>query len=130
MTEHRCWVKFEKDRALQLRIKKGEFGENLPIEFFPPSSKGYWPQILKDWCQSRGIEYFEEGLTISAKVKKEQIRDFIGFVYAEDSSYCDPAKMLTWKGIAYLANSLTNLRAFVEQQLNPRIWYELKADEF
>jgi hypothetical protein len=38
--------------------------------------------------------------------------------------------MLTWKGRAYLAHRLTDLRAFVAQELRPRIWYELNADAF
>jgi hypothetical protein len=85
---------------------------------------------LKQWCEKRGIDFVDEGLIIRAKVKKDQIIDFIEFVYGNDPSYTDPAKMLTWKGKAYLASSLTNLRAFAAQQLNPRLWYELNADEF
>ena len=43
--------------------------------------------------------------------------------------YFNPAKMLTWKGRAYLANQLNDLRACVSQQLSPRLWYELRTDE-
>ncbi|MGH9627556.1 MAG: hypothetical protein ACRD7E_04315 [Bryobacteraceae bacterium] len=67
---------------------------------------------------------------MSARVKKKQIEAFIEFAYGRDPSYFDPAKMLTWKGRAYLANALTDLRAFIAQQLNPRLWYELRADEY
>lgn len=86
--------------------------------------------LLAKWCRDNGIKIIREDITISAKVKKKQIQDFIESVFAADSFYSDPAKMLTWKGRAYLANALTDLRVFVAQQLNSRLWYEIHADEF
>jgi hypothetical protein len=56
--------------------------------------------------------------------------DFIEYLYGSDPSYTDPAEMITWQGSAYLANQLTDLRAFIAQDLNPDLWYELCADEF
>jgi hypothetical protein len=129
-----CWITFESDRALQAQIKRGGFGDNdkpyVPISNFPASPRGYWICVLKGWFRERQIKSVDEGLEISAKVKKEQIQDFIEFAFAGDPSYFDPAKMLTWHGRAYLANQLTDLRAFVAQQLSPRIWYQIHADEF
>lgn len=136
MTEHRCWVTFDSDRSLQLKIKKGWYGEKektyLPIFSFPPPDNAYWPSLLRQWSKERDIDlsHTQDGLTWSAKVKKPQIADFIEYVYGADPSYNDPAKMLTLRGRAYEANHLTDLRAFVAQELNPRLWYELKADEF
>jgi hypothetical protein len=134
MSASRCWITFESDKALQSRIRRGDFGEKdelyLPINCFPASGKGYWISILHQWCKKREIPFVDEGLQITAKVKKDQIEDFIEFAYAGDPSYSEPARMLTWKGRAYLSNSLTDLRAFVAQQLNGRLWYEIKADEF
>jgi hypothetical protein len=87
---------------------------------------------LRQWSKERSVQLSqsEDGLTRSAKVKKQHIADFIEYVYGADPSYNDPATMLTWKGRAYLANSLTDLRAFVAKELNPRLWHELKADDF
>jgi hypothetical protein len=135
MTQYRCWIGYESDRALQSKIKQGFFSDegelHLPLNGFPaPSNDVCWPGTLREWCKERGIPVVVEGLTVSTKVKKPQIEDFIEYVYGSDPSYSDPAKMLTWKGRAYLANSLTNLRAFVAQQLSPRLRYELRADEF
>ncbi|AXW00532.1 hypothetical protein CJO81_06985 [Ralstonia solanacearum] len=65
-----------------------------------------------------------------ARVKKTQILDFIDFAYGQYASYGDPAQMLTWKGRAYLVNRLVDLKAFVAQQLNSRLRYELVADEY
>jgi hypothetical protein len=67
---------------------------------------------------------------VKVKVKKIQIQDFLDYVYGSSDFYFDPAKMLTWKGHAYLANHLNDLRACAAQQLSPRLWYELWADEF
>ena len=134
MTEHRCWVTYEKDRALRARMSKGSYGEPggaIPIQHFPPPPHGdFWRTLLRNWCRKNAIEISEDDLTSVARVKKHQIQDFLEYVYADDPYYFDPAKMLTWEGKAYLANSLNNLRAFVAQELNPRLWYELKADEF
>lgn len=136
MTESRCWVTFKSDRALQRRIANGWYTQDgttcLPIESFPPASGGtYWDAILTQWCYRAGVQWKQaDGYTRVARVKKEQIEDFIRFVYDDDRSYCDPKHMLTWKGRAYLAHRLTDLRAFVAQELRPRIWYELNADAF
>jgi hypothetical protein len=96
----------------------------------PPGNNPAWPWILRQWCKNNEIKFVDEGLIVTAKVKKHQIEDFIQCVYARDPFYFEPAKMLTWNGRAYLANRLTDLRAFVAQELNPRLWYEIKADEF
>jgi hypothetical protein len=83
------------------------------------------------WARERGLQIDEsEPLAVSVKVKKDQLADFVEYVYGKDPSYKDPAKMLTWKGKAYLVHQLDDLRAFVAQELNPRLWYKLKADEF
>jgi len=130
MTDYRCWVTYKNDKALQSKVRRGVFGKSLPLDGFPAPSQGGWPGLLVQWCKKREIQFVDEGLTVRAKVKRDQIIDFIEFVYADDRSYNDPAKMLTWEGKAYLANSLTNLRAFAAQKLNPRLWYELVADEW
>ena len=103
----------------------------LPIQDFPAAPNcNYWIVLLSKWCRDNGIEVTQKDIFICAKVKKEQIQNFIECVFAGDPLYSDPAKMLTWQGRAYLANRLTDLRAFVAQQLNPRLWYEIHADEF
>jgi hypothetical protein len=133
MTERRCWVEFQSDKSLQLRVSRGEFGEagSSPLGLFPPPpDNNGWTEILLRWSRERHLTAKDEGLTVTVRVKKDQIEDFISFVYTDDPSYFNPAKMLTWKGRAYLANNLNDLRAFVAQQLSPRLWYELKADEF
>jgi hypothetical protein len=135
MTEFRCWVSYNSDRPLQLKVKNGWYGDKdsayLPISDFPVRIGADWPSLLSKWSKQRGIELsIEDALTLRAKVKKKQIADFIEYVYGADPSYNDPAEMLTWKGRAYLANRLTDLRAFVAQELNPRLWYKLNADEF
>ena len=136
MTMCRCWISYENDRPLQARIKRGDFGDGgelyLPINSFPapPGNGAYWTGILRAWCRKNEIPFVNGGLEVSAKVKKNQIEDFVEHVYGRDPFYFDPAKMLTWKGHAYLANSLTDLRAFIAQQLCSRFWYKLEADEW
>ena len=133
---YRCWISYDSDRALQSRIKQGFFDDNgepyIPIDNLPapPGNGGDWTGILCAWCRESGIPFVDGGLTISAKVKKSQIEGFVQHVYGSDPSYFDPAKMMTWKGRAYLANSFTDLRAFIAQQLSSRLWYQLNADEF
>ncbi len=103
----------------------------LPIHDFPAAPNcSYWIALLTKWCRDNGIAIIREDLHISAKIKKKQIQDFIECVFASDPFYSDPAKMLTWRGRAHLANRLTDLRAFVAQQLNPGLWYKIHADEF
>ena len=136
MTMYNCWITYERDRSLQSRIKRGDFSHGgepyIPISCLPapPRNGACWTGILCEWCRKNDIKFVNEGLVVSAKVKKKHIEDFIQYVYAGDPSYFDPAEMLTWNGRAYLANSLTDLRAFVAQQLNPRLWYEINADEY
>jgi len=136
MTMYRCWISFDTDRALQSRIKQGHFGDkdnlNIPIDNFPapPSAHYCWTGTVCGWCRENNIKFVNEGLFVHAKVKKKQIEDFIEYVYGGDPSYFQPAKMLTWQGHAYLANSLNDLRSFVAQELSPRLWYQLNADEF
>lgn len=137
MTDSRCWIGYKNDRALQKKIDDGWFTENeeqvLPIDNFPPHSfnGSYWPGLVSGWATKRGIKCKRtDSLTVSARVTKEQIEDFIQDIYLSDANYIDPKKMITWKGRAYLANSLTDLRAFVSQQLDPALLYELKGDEF
>jgi len=91
----------------------------------------FWTGVLRDWCQSRNINWREiDGTTVAAKVKRDQIRDFVEFVYADAPIYNDPEQMFIWKGKAYMAHGLADLRAFVAQELNPRLWYELMADTY
>lgn len=131
MTAYRCWLEFPTDRSLITRVKRGEFGDAPPISEFPPRSSGSaWPSVLLEWSRIRGLDAVNDGLVVSVSAKKEMVEDFITFVYDKDSMYSDPARMLTWQGRAYLAHRLTDLRAFVAQQLSPRLRYLLKADEF
>ena len=139
MTETRCWIDFKGDHALQRKIDTGWFrdeqGLYLPIASFPPlpSKWAYWTIALGEWCSLRGVKWNDasKGIgddTTSAKVKKHQIEDYIQFVYGGSPSYFDPKEMITWKARANIVNSLTDLRGFVAQYLNPRLWYELMAD--
>jgi len=134
MTMYNCWITYESDRALQSRIQRGDFSDGgepyIPIGHLPAPPAACWTSILREWCQKNEIKFTDDGLLVSAKVKKSHIEDFIQHVYARDAFYFEPAKMLTWKGRAYLANSLTDLRAFIAQQLSSRLWYQLNADEF
>jgi len=134
---YRCWVSYDTDRALQKKVNQGWYGDKdsacVPISGFPaPPSNSMWIALIHTWSKERGVELLrgDDGLTWTAKVKQRQIADFIEYVYGSDPSYNDPAKMLTWQGRAYLANALTNLRAFVAQDLNPRLWYVLSVGEF
>jgi len=133
--ESSCWITFESDRALQARLRRGDFGKEgklcLPIQDFPAAPNcDYWIVLLTKCCRDNGVELTRNDIIVSARVKKRQIQDFIECVFAGDPSYSDPAKMLTWQGRAYLSSWLTDLRAFVAQQLSPRLWYEIHADEF
>jgi hypothetical protein len=136
MTMYRCWISYDNDRVLQSRIKRGYFSDEgepyIPISCFlaAPRSAGCWTGILCEWCRKSEIPFVKGDLEVSARVKKSQIEDFIEHVYGGDPYYFDPAKMLTSKGRAYMANSLTDLRAFVAQQLSSRFWYKLEADEW
>lgn len=137
MTETSCWIEFKTDKALQKRVSKGEFSDSeggcaLPILSFPMHPNHmFWTGVLRDWCQSRNINWREiDGTTVAAKVKRDQIRDFVEFVYADAPIYNDPEQMFIWKGKAYMAHGLADLRAFVAQELNPRLWYELMADTY
>jgi hypothetical protein len=133
MTAYRCWIEFPNDKPLQLRVQRGELGEpgSSPLRTFPsPPNNNSWPAALVVWCRERKLNAIEEDLTVRVKVKKAQIEDFIDYVYGDSEAYFNPSKMLTWKGRAYLANQLNDLRACVAQQLSPRLWYELRADEF
>ena len=138
MTETACWIAFKSDHSLQRKIDTGWFtderGLYLPISSFPPNPhNSYWTGTLAEWCKLRGVSWKDVSKghgddTMSAKVKKAQIEDFIMYVFGKNPYYFDPAKMITWKGRANVANELTNLRAFVAQNLSPRLWYELLAD--
>lgn len=136
MTETRCWVEYKSDHALQRKVKEDWFtdekGFHLPIASFPGRPRNsLWPIALQDWTGMRGIAMKDiDGVTFSARVKRDQLLDFINFVYADDPSYTDPAQMLTWKGRAFLAHQLIDLRAFVTQELNARLWYDLMADMY
>lgn len=82
-----------------------------------------------NWCRERKLNPVKKELTLRVKVKKAQIEDFIDYVYGGSDLYFNPSEMLTWKGRAYLANNLNDLRACVAQNLNNRLWYDLWADE-
>ncbi|WP_109485388.1 hypothetical protein [Occallatibacter savannae] len=134
MTEFNCWIDLTTDKRLKLRVEKGIFGGqfNSTHVWFPAPPNNYrcWPGVVAGWCKERNLNPVWERLDIRVTVTKAQIEDFIDYVYRDDASYWEPAKMLMWEGRAYLANSLTNLRAFVAQELNPKRTYELKADEY
>src|SRR5690348_10665327 len=136
MTMYSCRIRYDHDRLSQKRIKKGYLTDGaksyMPIDFLPPPSPppGCCTGMVRARCQRYEIPIVQRDLVISAKVKKNQIHDFVDHVYGRDPSYFDPAKMLTWKGHAHLANSLSDLRAFIAQQLSSRFWYELEADEW
>ena len=76
MTQYRCWVSYETDRPLQLKVKKGWYGEGdnlcMPISGFPAPDNDCWPSLLRQWAKERGIELSQtdDGLTWSVKVKK------------------------------------------------------------
>ena len=99
MTQYRCWVSYDTDKPLQMKVKKGWFGEKenrcVPISGFPAPENDCWPALLRTWSKERSIELSqtEDGLTWSVKVKRQQIADFIEYVYGADPSYHDPAKM-------------------------------------
>jgi hypothetical protein len=133
MTAYRCWIEFPNDKPLQLRVQRGELGEpdSCPLQSLPAAPNNTcWPAVLHGWCGERKLGPIDEGLTVRIKVKRAQIEDFIDYAYGGSGFYFNPSKMLTWKGHAYLANRLNDLRACVAQQLSPRLWYELWADEF
>jgi len=136
MVETRCWVAFKNDLALQKKINDGWFtderGFYLPISHFPGTpTNSYWPDALRKWAGGCGVTVAEvDDETYSAQVTSSQILDFIEFVYGSDSSYNDPAMMLTWKGRAYLVHPLIDLRAFVAKELDPKLLYELMTDTF
>ena len=137
MTDSRCWVTYENDQELQKKVEDGWFTEKetryFALSDFPPNhfNIGYWPTVLREWCKENKLEIEQvDSLTISTKIKKNQIEDFIQYVYGKDPSYNDPAKMLMWKGRAHHANYLIDLRALVAQYLDSTLWYELNADEF
>jgi hypothetical protein len=136
MTTSTCWIDYKSDRRLARRVAEGWFTDgdkvNLPLTGFParPRMNDYWTEIVSDWCEATGVAVKREGVArVRARVKKQHVEAFIRDVYLSEPSYTDPAQMLTWKGRAYLANALTDLRACVAQQLSPRLWYELCAEE-
>ncbi|MBX7134192.1 MAG: hypothetical protein K1X67_16085 [Fimbriimonadaceae bacterium] len=137
MTQSACWIEFNSDRSLKRKVEEGWFtddkgGDTLPIRSLPAAPNShYWTGVLTQWCSSAGVKLVRRNeFAVVARVKKAQIEDFIRFVYDGSPMYSDPKSMLMWKGRAYLANHLINLRAFVAQELNPRLWYELVADEY
>ena len=137
MTDTSCWIRFPSDRSLQKKIKEGQFSTDGDAHHFTTCDfplahiNGYWTTALLTWCKAQKVEYcWVDDLTLVAKVKRDQIISFIDHIYGSDLAYNDPKAMLTWKGEAYLANRLTNLKAFVYQNLSHRLWYELVADEF
>jgi len=133
MVETQCWISYKEDRALEKRIKEGAFADAKgSISRFPPVlNNRYWTTTIEEWASTRGLTVEQVGdETVSVRVKKDQILDFINYVYGNDSSYNDPSDMLAWKGSAYLVHQLLDLRVIVAQELNPDIWYELMADTF
>lgn len=132
MTVRSCRIEFKSDHALTRKIREGWFtderGLYLPIANFPPV-RNFWIGTLRDWCKANNVEFLQHDMKVVAKVKKDQIVAFIDYAFETEEHYRNPAKMLTWKGRAYLAQRLIDLRSFVAQQLNPRLWYELVADE-
>lgn len=129
MTAYRCWLENPSDKPLARKIAEGWYGE-APAGDFPHHQGHSWPITLEQWCRLRSLKPVRDGLILSVRVKQADVMAYLEHVYGDDPSYTDPGRMLTWKGNAYLANRLTNLRAFVAQALNPRLWYILKADEF
>lgn len=131
--ETRCWLEFDNDPELLVRIEAGEF-EDEKSGFYPwtfPPAGDYWTSIVADWCRKNDIPLVPIAhLVESAEVTKAQISDFITFVYGENRSYQDPAHMLTWKGRAYLVDRYNNLKAFVAKELRDDVKYQLLVDEF
>ena len=60
MTEFRCWVSYNSDRPLQLKVKNGQYGDkesaNLPISDFPVRIDADWPSLLTQWSKQSGVE--------------------------------------------------------------------------
>lgn len=57
--------------------------DGIRIDFpFIPHRHGVWNQTIIDWCNMRHIAFeYVDPLWVTATVTKDQIDDFIGFVY-------------------------------------------------
>src|ERR1017187_3740084 len=96
MTMYSCSLGFQSDRSLKSKVTKGWYEGDVPGFPAPPSGSN-WIGLLWRWAKERGIAVdLSNPLAVSARVKKDQIVDFIEYVYGKDPSYCDPARMLTW----------------------------------
>ena len=137
MTDTCCWIRFGSDRSLIKRIEAGTYtGYRKKYGYFPwdfplrPRSS-LWTVTLLAWCREQKIEHnWVNQLTISARVKQHQIMAFIEHVYGNDPGYFDPKRMFAPDGEAFFVHRLIDLKAFVMQEMQSRLWYELVADEY
>ena len=138
MTESTCWIDYRRDRRTKKRNSEGWYGAPSQSNSYkipgPCPKNGYWPSYLVEWCQSRGVPFRNDelggdgSLITRAKVTKEQIQDFLAFMFDDVPCYNDPAEMLFWKGRASKVHSLIDVKVFVAQELRPKISYDLVAD--
>lgn len=127
-----CWLVYDADRILSKKDAQGWFGKSYtdahPATFPPLDEYKTWPELLRSWGEARGLNLRKvNGAGVEAKVTKDEIFDFIQYVYGGAESYVDPAKMLTWNGDAYLVHRLVNLRAFVAKHLDTGVQYAIRA---
>lgn len=138
MTDSRCWIDFKKDRRLKRRSEEGWYGppsKSYTFGFpFGCPRNAYWANNLLDWCKRRRIsyrddEYGADGAAITrASVKKAQIKNFLAYMYGDDFKHADSGTIAFGKGRSSSVNSLNDLKAFVENELDPDATYELVAD--
>lgn len=135
MTVTTCHIDITHDAALMKKVGENWFcsdeSRSAPVGF-PITNKGYWTVALPAWCERNHVPVEQVAkfpFELRAKLKKQQILEFIAWLYDDDRSYMDPEHMLTWKGEAYLAVKLLHFKAFVAQNLNARRWYYVVATE-
>lgn len=137
MTDTRCWIDFSTDRRTCRRNAEGWYettssGETIDLPG-PCPKNGYWPGYLLQWAEQNRlvpkIEYGADGSEITrVRVTKEQVQSFIAFMYDDVPAYCDPERMLLWKGRAGAVHRLVDLKAFVAQEFGARAKFALVAD--
>lgn len=141
MADSNCWIDFKRDPRLRKRAEQGWYGESSTSTIWlmpgPCPKNGYWTQWLLEWCTLRGIPYKDENYltatadrTCRARVTQAQIKHFISFMYDDEPSYNDPARMTLWKGHASAVHRLVDLEVFVASELSPTRHYDLVADVF
>jgi len=112
MTEHRCWVEFPNDRPLQLRVKKGEFGESCPLSVFPALPNGMLCGLddfqKRDKCPVRGrpqriIQRLRSRIDPSVRARDTMRKD-------RGLNDLDRLSILTWIMFLKFLDDLENVR--------------------